>query len=275
MRHFKKAVSSCRAELHGVDLNMPVLTTGSWPLAAVTQQSKIPQRTSHPRLKWRAHRPASFIRELTYVIQVTTYQMCVLMLFNHHDAISYQDMASETNTPASNEIEKDHTFAVNDVFTSSLQKVKIESTPSKKNAAPKQTEAPVNLDDDRKYELEAAIREGLPSRLRGSHARKTLSLENLVEATKLLQTRYTPSPAAFRDRVDALIQKEYLERAGEDPESDSAHLSSAPAEINLSAAISRRVLKLCLSTGNLRNNGNKEKRGRARKHAMAAPTRAG
>ncbi|KAH8024728.1 hypothetical protein HPB51_001064 [Rhipicephalus microplus] len=119
--------------------------------------------------------------------------MCVLMLFNRHDAISFQDMASETKipetslvqalnslcvgkayeplltkTPATNEIENDHIFSVNEAFTSGLQKVKIKSMSTKKDTAPKKTEPAVNLDEDRRYELEAAI-------IRVMKARKTLS----------------------------------------------------------------------------------------------------
>ncbi|KAL1422584.1 hypothetical protein MTO96_021992 [Rhipicephalus appendiculatus] len=277
MKQFKEAVSSCSVDLHGVDINVRVLTTGFWPLAAATQQSNIPvapwsayqvfQRfylakhigrrlTLQPHLGWAdisavfygpaenepstsqtASTSSGELHPRTYVIQVTTYQMCVLMLFNRHDAISYQDITSETNipetslvralnslcmgkasepvlikTPDSNEIENEHIFTVNDAFTSGLQKVKIESTSTKKNTAPKKSEPAVNLDEDRRYELEAAI-------IRIMKARKTLSHEDLfAEATKLLQTRYNPSPAAFRKRVDALVDREYLEKAGEDPE---------------------------------------------------------
>ncbi|KAL1427485.1 hypothetical protein MTO96_017199 [Rhipicephalus appendiculatus] len=243
MQQFKEAVSSCRVDLHGVDLNVRVLTTGFWPLAAATQQSNIPVAPveclpkNEPTTSQAASASSDKLQPRTYVIQVTTYQMCVLMLFNHHDTLSYQDIASETNipetslvralnslcmgkasepvltkTPATNEIENDHIFAVNDAFTSGLEKVKIESASSKKNTAPKKNEPVVNIDEDRRYELEAAI-------IRIMKARKTLSHEDLLaEATKLLQTRYTPSPAAFRKRVDALVEREYLEKAGDDPE---------------------------------------------------------
>ncbi|KAH7968275.1 hypothetical protein HPB52_007308 [Rhipicephalus sanguineus] len=277
MKQFKEAVSSCRVDLHGVDINVRVLTTGFWPLAAATQQSNIPvapwsayqifrrfylakhngrQLTLQPHLGWAdlsavfygpaenepstsqtASASSGELQPRTYIIQVTTYQMCVLMLFNRHDAISYQDMASETKipetslvralnslcmgkasepvltkTPASNEIDSDHIFTVNEAFTSDLEKVKIESASSKKNTVPKKNEPAVNLDEDRRYELEAAI-------IRIMKARKTLSHEDLLaEVTKLLHTRYTPSAAAFRKRVDALVEREYLEKAGENPE---------------------------------------------------------
>ncbi|XP_037505362.1 cullin-3-like [Rhipicephalus sanguineus] len=171
MHQFKEAVSSCRVDLHGVDINLRVLTTGFWPLAAVTQQT-----TSRLGRSERS-----------------------------------SDLPVLIKTPASNEIESDPIFTVNEAFTSNLQKVKIELTSSKKNTAPQENEPAVNLDEDRRYELEAAI-------IRVMKARKTLSHEDLLaEMTKLLQTRYTPSPAAFRKR-DALVEREYLEKAGENTE---------------------------------------------------------
>ncbi|KAL1428842.1 hypothetical protein MTO96_002560 [Rhipicephalus appendiculatus] len=42
MQQFKDAVSSCRVNLHGVDITVRVLTTGFWPLVAATQQSETP-----------------------------------------------------------------------------------------------------------------------------------------------------------------------------------------------------------------------------------------
>ncbi|KAH8026736.1 hypothetical protein HPB51_024235 [Rhipicephalus microplus] len=163
--------------------------------------------------------------------------MFVLMLFNIHDAITYKDIASKTNIPktnlvralnslcmskaiepvltkipASNEIESDHIFTVNDAFTSGLQMVKIESTSTKVNTAPKKNEPAINLDEDRRYQLEAAI-------IRTMKAHKTLSHQDLLaEVTNLLQTRYTPCSVAFRKRIDALVEREYLEPAGKDPE---------------------------------------------------------
>ncbi|XP_050039779.1 cullin-3-like [Dermacentor andersoni] len=275
MLDFKAAISSCRTDLNGVDLNVRVLTTGFWPLPVATQQSNIPpgprsafetfrrfylarhdgrRLTLQPQLGW-ADMSAVFygpcnnepcssqasdkLQPRTYTIQVTTYQMCVLMLFNSRDKISYEDIASETDIPETNlvralhslsaadasmpvltktpntkEVDKDHVFAVNEAFTSGLRKVKIQPTSSQKNSAPKidgNAGNVGNVDEERRYELEAAI-------VRIMKARRTLSHDDLlVEVTNVLKSRYTPSPAAFKTRVDALIEREYLERATEDP----------------------------------------------------------
>ncbi|XP_070392565.1 cullin-3-A-like [Dermacentor albipictus] len=276
MLDFKAATSSCGMDFDGVDLNVRVLTTGFWPLPVATQQSNIPagprsafetfrrfylarhegrRLTLQPQLGWAdmsavfygpcKNEPCSSqasdkLQPRTYTIQVTTYQMCVLMLFNSRDTISYEDIASETDIPETNlvralhslsaadastpvltktpntkEVEKDHVFAVNEAFTSGLRKVKIQPTSGQINSAPKidgNAGNVGNVQEERRYELEAAI-------VRIMKARKTLSHDDLlVEVTNVLKARYTPSPAAFKKRVDALIEREYLERATENPE---------------------------------------------------------
>ncbi|XP_065299972.1 cullin-3-like [Dermacentor albipictus] len=280
MQEFKAAISSSKMDLDGVDLNVRVLTTGFWPLPAAPQQSTIPaaprsafetfrrfylakhggrKLTLQPHLGWAdlnavfygsrknepstsqaANPPSGALQSRTYTIQVSTYQMCVLMLFNGRDEISYEEISSETSipepnlvralnslctgkdsepvlakTPKSNVIDKDHVFAVNEDFTSGLQKVKIESTTSKKDSTPKNSgnvDNVGNVDEERRYELEAAI-------VRIMKACRTLSHDELlIEVTNVLEARYTPSPAAFKKRVDALIEREYLERDTENPE---------------------------------------------------------
>ncbi|CAG2107483.1 unnamed protein product [Medioppia subpectinata] len=87
-----------------------------------------------------------------HIIQVSTHQMCVLMLFNTRDKITYEDIANETDisekdlvralqslamgkatqrvlikTPKTKEMEASHIFTVNDSFTSKLHRVKIQA----------------------------------------------------------------------------------------------------------------------------------------------------
>ncbi|KAL1482366.1 hypothetical protein MTO96_033848 [Rhipicephalus appendiculatus] len=270
MQEFKDAISSSRMDFGGTDINVRILTTGFWPLAAATQQCNIPaapwslfqtfrrfylakhsgrQLNLQPHLGWAdisaefygpvnepstsqaASTSSGELRPRTYTIQVSTYQMCVLMLFNDREQISYEDIASETNipetslvralhslctnrssepvltkTPASDEIGNGDVFAVNESFTSGSQKVRIESATSKKPSAPKDSEPAVNIDEDRRCALEAAIVRVMKARLKMSHD------DLFAEVKSVLQGIYTPSPIAFETRVDALVEREYLER---------------------------------------------------------------
>ena len=82
-----------------------------------------------------------------HIIQVSTYQMCILVLFNNRERLSYEEIQSETDipekdliralqslamgkatqrillkNPKTKEIEPPHVFTVNDAFTSKLHR---------------------------------------------------------------------------------------------------------------------------------------------------------
>ena len=62
--------------------------------------------------------------------------------------------------------------------------------------------------EDRKYAIEAAI-------VRVMKSKQTLSLaECVANVSRLLQSRFLPDVAVINARVDALVEREYLERNG-------------------------------------------------------------
>ncbi|XP_076339950.1 cullin-3-A-like [Tachypleus tridentatus] len=170
-----------------------------------------------------------------HIIQVSTYQMCVLMLFNNRDRLSYDEICSETDipekdliralqslamgkatqrilikNPKTKEIEPVHTFIVNDSFTSKLHRVKIQAVVAKGESEPERRETRCKVDEDRKHEIEAAI-------VRIMKARKRLQHNVLVtEVTEQLKSRFYPSPVVIKKRIEGLIEREYLARTPED-----------------------------------------------------------
>ncbi|KAH6924890.1 hypothetical protein HPB50_025905 [Hyalomma asiaticum] len=250
---FKDAVSSCRMDLKNVDLNSARADDGihtTIPHEASNAfetfrrfylaKHRGRQLNLQPHLGW-ADVNAVFYgpwnhQPRTYTIQVSTFQMYVLMLFNSHDKLTYGDIASETKipekdllralnslcsgeasrpilvkAPGTQQIENSHVFAVNEAFTSVMARVKVLSTTGQTNPASTDAEA-VNVDEEQRYTIEAAI-------VRVMKARKKLSHNDLVtEVTDLLRDRFTPSRAALKRRVDALIDKMYLERDNGDRE---------------------------------------------------------
>lgn len=170
-----------------------------------------------------------------HIIQVSTFQMCILMLFNNRERLTYEEIASETNIPSKDliralqslalgkatqrilvkhpktkEIESSHTFFVNDSFSSKLHRVKIQLVAAKGESEPERRETRNKVDEDRKYEIEAAI-------VRIMKARKTLQHNVLVaECTEQLKARFLPSPVVIKKRIEGLIEKEYLSRTHED-----------------------------------------------------------
>ena len=86
-----------------------------------------------------------------HIICVNTYQMCLLLLFNMREKMTYEEIKDETSIPdreltralqplsigkasqrilikepKTKEIEPSHTFQVNDAFTSQLYRIKVQ-----------------------------------------------------------------------------------------------------------------------------------------------------
>ncbi|XP_066159068.1 cullin-3 isoform X1 [Euwallacea fornicatus] len=170
-----------------------------------------------------------------HIIQVSTYQMVVLMLFNNHDKLTYEEILNESDiperdliralqslamgkatqrvlikTPKTKEIESTHEFQVNDSFTSKLHRVKIQTVAAKGESEPERRETRNKVDEDRKHEIEAAIVRIMKSRKRMPH--------NILvtEVTEQLRSRFLPSPVIIKKRIEGLIEREYLARTPED-----------------------------------------------------------
>ncbi|KAK3854167.1 hypothetical protein Pcinc_039334, partial [Petrolisthes cinctipes] len=170
-----------------------------------------------------------------HIIQVSTYQMVILMLFNTRDKLTYEEIQNETDipdrdlvralqslalgkptqrvlvkSPKTKEMESSHEFTVNDSFTSKLYRVKIQAVAAKGESEPERKETRSKVDEDRKHEIEAAI-------VRIMKARRRMTHNNLVaEVTDQLKSRFLPSPILIKKRIESLIEREYLARTPED-----------------------------------------------------------
>ncbi|XP_023950431.1 cullin-3 [Bicyclus anynana] len=176
---------------------------------------------------------ASAVRR--HIIQVSTFQMCVLLLFNKREKFTYEEILNETDIPEKDlvralqslamgkptqrvlikqpktkEIEPSHQFYVNDAFTSKLHRVKIQTVAAKGESEPERRETRNKVDEDRKHEIEAAI-------VRIMKARKKMAHTLLVaEVTEQLRARFLPSPVIIKKRIEGLIEREYLARTPDD-----------------------------------------------------------
>ncbi|XP_058450811.1 cullin-3-B isoform X2 [Malaya genurostris] len=170
-----------------------------------------------------------------HVLQLSTYQMCVLMLFNNRERLTYDEIQQETDipgkdliralqslsmgkqqqrllvrTPKSKDIEPTNMFYVNDAFVSKFHKVKIQTVAAKGESEPERKETRSKVDEDRKHEIEAAI-------VRIMKARKKMAHNLLVsDVTTQLKSRFMPSPVIIKKRIEGLIEREYLARTPED-----------------------------------------------------------
>lgn len=246
-----------------IDLNVRVLTTGYWPISPCKVTSKLPKEAeiaferfknfylkdhSGRQLNLQPHLGQADINAIFYqkkddvvspkrhILQVSTYQMCILMLFNRQQSYTYNDIQTESNipekelkrallslavgrmqqrvlqkNPKTKEIASTDEFTINDQFSSKLIRVKIQTAiASKSETDPERQETRQRVDDDRKHEIEAAI-------VRIMKARKEQEHNVLIaEVTGLLKSRFMPSPSAIKKRIESLIEREYLVRSPND-----------------------------------------------------------
>ena len=245
-------------DMGGVELNVQVLTTGSWPTPPGSVCSLPPQlerccevfrqfyleKFTGRRLVWQLNMGSADLRAVfgssRHELNVNTFQLCILMLFNGADHLAYSDIAEATGIPGgelkrnlqslalvkgknvlrkepqSKEVEDGDVFHFNDKFTSKLHKVKISTVAAQKESEPEKQETRQRVEDDRKPQIEAAI-------VRIMKARRVLDHNAIVsEVTKQLQNRFMPNPAVIKKRVESLIEREFLERGALRPAAPSS-----------------------------------------------------
>lgn len=237
-----------------MDISVQVLTSGFWPVTTAAQcefdktirdtaeNFKTFYLTNHSgrRLTWQYNMGTADIRTYGfskhYELNVSTYQMSILLLFNNAEMNTFGDISTQTQIPildlkrnvaslctkakthdailqGPKEFEKSTQFRVNREFSSKLIKVKINPVILKETTEQK-SETMSKINEDRKWQIDAIL-------VRIMKARKTEEHRNLVmEATKQLQARFMPSPELIKKRIESLIEREYLERS---PESRSRY----------------------------------------------------
>ncbi|KAL9641994.1 hypothetical protein ABK040_004050 [Willaertia magna] len=233
-----------------VELSVQVLTTGYWPITqslAITVPEIVDKSanifkefytTEHTgrKVTWQYNMGTGDIRangyDKKYELNVSTFQMVILLLFNEKSTLTYGDILNQTKIPMNDlkrnllaltvktkthekllsltdkVLNKDSEFTLNESFESKLIKVKIAPVVLKESKEQAE-ETKQKVDEERKWQLDAAI-------VRIMKARKTLEHRDLVlEVTKQLQQRFMPSPEMIKKRIESLIEREYLERSQE------------------------------------------------------------
>ncbi|PNX99938.1 cullin-3a-like protein [Trifolium pratense] len=234
----------------GPTLTVKVLTTRFWPTQS-TVTCKLPAEISElcekfrsyylgthagRKLSWQtkmgtADLKATFRKGQRHELIVSTYQMCVLILFNNADRLSYKEIEQATEIPASDlkrclqslalvkgknvlkkepmskDFSEDDVFFVNDKFSSKLYKVKIGTFVAAKESEPEKVETQQRIEEHWKPQIDAAI-------VRIMKSRKQLDHNHLIaEVTKQLQSRFLANPIERlldeKDKYDKIISLAY------------------------------------------------------------------
>mmetsp|Transcript_2023 Transcript_2023/g.6133 ORF Transcript_2023/g.6133 Transcript_2023/m.6133 type:complete len:747 (+) Transcript_2023:133-2373(+) len=236
------------------DFSVQVLTTGYWPTFAAIDahlpaeivsctrvfKDYYDKKNSKRRLTWMyslgnatvkaAWKTASNAKK-SYDFQVATLQAIVLLAFNGADdkPVDYEQVRARVNlpddhlkrvlhslacgkykllakTPTANTIKNTDTFVVNPTFSCQMRKIRIPMANLDESHNPKRVE------EDRTVAIEAAV-------VRIMKARKTLSHQQLLAEVLSQLAFFRPNPKLIKRRIEALIDREYLERDPDTPNS--------------------------------------------------------
>ena len=105
-------------------------------------------------------------------------------------------------SPASNKINTTDSFTANEKFASNMRKIRIPMASLDSSLNTKRVE------EDRTIAIEAAI-------VRIMKARKTLQHQQLLSEVLAQLNFFNPNPRLVKKRIEALIEREYLERSND------------------------------------------------------------
>lgn len=248
----------------GCELSVSVLTTGFWPLPAIPQcilpreaqlatddfkRFYISQHSGR-KLTWQTSLGQAELRATfdsgKKELVVHTYQMCILMLFNSIDKLSFAEIQRATDIPADEltrhllslahpqvklllknppgkACDPSHRFKVNTKYASNLYRNKIPvlskaaagvgdaaggegGDASSSSSSSSSSALPASILESRQFSVEASI-------VRIMKSRKTLEHNALMgEVVHQLQSKFPVEPTFVKKRIEALIEREYLER---------------------------------------------------------------
>ncbi|KAJ1423621.1 Winged helix-like DNA-binding domain superfamily [Sesbania bispinosa] len=236
----------------GPALTVQVLATTYWPIQPPITSCNLPDEVlalcdkyqsyyigtyTQRKLLWKtnlgtAEIITTFGKGQKHELHVSTHQMCVLMLFNNADRLSFKEIQQATQIPTpylkgclhsmtlvegqnvmkkepiSKDIGEDDAFYTNDEFTNKIYEVKlgpIVAIPQTESEI-ERLEAPQRVEENRKPQIDAAI-------MRIMKSRKQLDHENMItEVTKLLLSHFLADTKEIKKRIESLIERDFLER---------------------------------------------------------------
>ena len=230
-----------------VDLAVTVLTTGFWPTYKFTELA-LPQemvkcvetfkqfyeeRTKHRKLTWIYALGVLTVKgnfaAKPVEMHISPFQASCLLLFNREDTLSYNEIVQRLNlpdedvrrtlhslacskykilkkSPEGRTIADTDSFSYNGAFTDRARRIKVPVPPVEDRK-----KVLADVDNDRRYAIDAAI-------VRTMKSRKSLAHQKLVlEVVQQLSKGFKPDFKIIKKRIEDLVTREFLERDKEDP----------------------------------------------------------
>eukprot|EP00908_Phaeocystis_cordata_P011472 Transcript_22378.p1 GENE.Transcript_22378~~Transcript_22378.p1 ORF type:complete len:566 (-),score=323.93 Transcript_22378:101-1798(-) len=235
------------SKVDGIELQVHVLTTGFWP-TQVGAKCTLPlqiarccevfkdqylKQHSGRRLTWQTNMGSADLKAVfksrKHEINVSTYCMCVLLMFNNADTLTYAQIAEATEIPVSDlkralqslacakfkilrkepvgrDVDDSDSFSFNEDFSAKQLRFKVGTVSAQKENEAEKQETRQKVDEDRKPQIEAAI-------VRIMKSRKEMEHNALIaEVTTQLTSRFVPHPNVIKKRIESLIERDFLER---------------------------------------------------------------
>lgn len=251
MQSFKSHSASQERLGDSVELNVFVLEAARWPLSSPTGAVKLPQQlmeyhetfnkfylTKHNgrKLSWQ-HADGSCAVKGRFpkgdkILSVSLYQTIVMVLFNDADELSYSNIHDATGIeeqelkrtllslacgkvrvlqkrPKGPRVDETDWFVFNKLFSHRLLRIKVNAIQMKEtveeNAATTE-----KVFQERNYQIDAAL-------VRIMKTRRTLQHTTLISEV-YNQLRFPHKPGDIKKRIESLIDREYLERDENNPQ---------------------------------------------------------
>lgn len=240
------------ARLGGIGMDVQVLNQQNWPITkSEGDQIVLPKElvdcqkefdkfytktTQNRKLTWVYASSNALVQvkygKVKFELQCSTYQACIMLLFNNTGTISFKDIKTalglaeedlatcieplcgiQAKFKVLNKDGEDNTVAYSDTFSwnDDLPKAKpprripIPPTSGRANRA-QSRETNTQVLEERKYKIDAAI-------VRIMKARRRLHLNDLTsEVIQQLSKYFKPDPKMIRKCIESLIDREYLDR---------------------------------------------------------------
>lgn len=227
-----------------LDFSVQVLTTGFWPTykspeVVLTQEMskcmgvfKEWHDTKHQKRKltWMFSQGNATVRGIfrkSYDLQVSTLQAIALDAMNGGVSLTFEELKNRLNleelilkklmhslscckyrvitkSPLSNKIDATDSFKANSNFKCQMRKIRIPMASLDSSCNTKRVE------EDRSLAIEAAI-------VRIMKARKALQHQQLLSEVLAQLAFFKPNPRVVKKRIEALIDRGYLERSTDNP----------------------------------------------------------
>lgn len=231
-----------------VDAHFQVLGTGFWPLNPPNTAFSAPpeivktaerfqkfyfDKHNGRKLTWlwqlcKGEVKANYIKnaKVPFTFQVSTFQMGILLLFNETDTLSYSDIQKATSlapevldpnlaiflkakvlvaSPEGAKPETGTTFSLNYNFKNKKIKVNL-NIQIKSEAKVESDDTHKTIEEDRKLLLQSAIVRIMKSRKKMKH------VQLVQEVIHQVKSRFPPKIADIKKNIEALMEKDYIER---------------------------------------------------------------